>query len=223
MTQQVYKQRLEVFYAWASEHEITLGKINAKAVNQFVEHVRDTHKSHHANKPQISTQTLAGYVRVIRCFLNWCLDSGDYEPFVDLAVINRIRLPKTEKTMVEIFTKSNLQALFAATEKEFDQHLRARDRAILYLLIDTGIRANELVTLTIEHTYLNAEDPYIKILGKGQKWREVGLGVQTRQTLENYVKTYRKVAELTDPLFLNRYHESLTVFGLENLVRRLGK
>ena len=60
-------------------------------------------------------------------------------------------------------------------------------------------------------------------MGKGQKWREVGLGVQTRQALENYVKTYRKVAELTDALFLNRYHEHLTVFGLENLVRRLGK
>jgi len=76
---------------------------------------------------------------------------------------------------------------------------------------------------TIEHTHLDPGDPYIKILGKGQKWREVGLGVQTRQALENYVKPYRKVAELSDPLFLNRYHEHLTVFGLENLMRRLGK
>src|SRR6266571_9299461 len=78
LTQQGYRQRLEVFYAWCNEHDIDLGKINAKAVNQFVEHVRDTHKSHHASKPQISSQTLAGYVRYIRCFLNWCTDSSDY-------------------------------------------------------------------------------------------------------------------------------------------------
>ena len=223
LTQQGYRQRLEVFYAWCNEHEIALGKINAKAVNLFVEHVRDTHKSHHVSKPQISSHTLAGYVRVILAFLNWCIDSSDYEQFVDPNVIHRIKLPKTEKTVIAIFTKSDLQALFVATEKEFDEHLRVRDRAMLYLLIDTGIRANELVTLTIEHTHLDPGDPYIKILGKGSKWREVGLGVQTRQALETYVQSYRKVVELSDPLFLNRYHEPLTVFGLENLVRRLGK
>jgi len=90
--------------------------------------------------------------------LNWCLDSGDYEQFVELAVIGRIRLPKGEKTMNTIFTKSDLQALFAACEKEFDEHLRIRDRAILSVLFDTGIRANELVTLTIEHTHLDPSD-----------------------------------------------------------------
>src|SRR5437763_3782792 len=81
MTQQGYQQRLEVFYAWCNEQGIALSKINAKAVNQFVEHVRDTHKSHHASKPQIASQTLAGYVRCIKCFLNWCLDSSNYEQF----------------------------------------------------------------------------------------------------------------------------------------------
>ncbi len=219
-----YKRRLSVFCAWCESNQIGLEQVRSTVVDEFVDHLRNTHRSHYANKPELSTHTLAGYVRCILCFLNWCLEEEQYDQVVKASVVKRIRKPKTVKTIIETFSKEQLQALFDACSREFDLHLQVRDKAILYVLLDTGIRANELCTLTIGHTYLNADDPYIRVLGKGQKVREVGLGVQSRQAIENYLATYRKAATPFETLFVGRYNDlPLTVSGLERLMRRVGK
>src|SRR5947209_3955163 len=224
-TQKGYKQRMGVFYAWCKEQGIEqLESIKANIVTDFVEHLRQNHKSSYHSKSEVSTHTTAGYVRCIKAFLSFCLDDETYSHYVSYNTLRRIKLPKREKYVIQVFTDKQLQALFAATQKEMNTHLRLRDQAILALLIDTGIRANELCTLTLEHTHLEIEDPYILVKGKGSKWREVGLGKHCRETLQKYVETWRANTEGNDTTFIGRYNqEALTVGGLERVLRRLAK
>lgn len=193
LTRKGYEDRLDVFVSWCEVQKpvIELEMVNAKAVDNFLDYLRKNHKSHYVAKPELSTHTLAGYVRCIKVFLHWCMDSEDYDFYIRPYTVRRIKPIKKTKNIVEIFTKDQLQALFDACQQEFDDHLRIRDYAILAVLLDTGIRAKELCTLTIENTHLEPDDAYITVLGKGDKWREVGLGTFSRKALYIYITMFR--------------------------------
>jgi site-specific recombinase XerD len=191
-TREGYKQRLEEFVAWSATQGIALEQINNNVVQRFIEHIRETHTSHYYQRPVVSTYTLANYTRNIRSFLHWCLAEEAYEQYVKASQVKKIKMVKVVKTVIETFTTEQLQALFSACEKEFEESLRVRDHAILAMLLDTGIRASELCTLTLTNVHLDTNDPYIKVLGKGQKEREVGLGTQSRLALLKYLKMFRE-------------------------------
>lgn len=63
----------------------------------------------------------------------------------------------------------------------------ARDKAIIAVLLDTGLRANELCTLTLDHVHFTPEGTWLLVHGKRDKWREVGLGKRTPQALHKYI------------------------------------
>ena len=89
-------------------------------------------------------------------------------------------MPKVESHIVRPFTREQIAAMLRACEAEELPWLVERDRTILYTLLDTGIRAEELCGLTLSNTHLTSDEPYIVVLGKGSKERAVGLG-QTSQ------------------------------------------
>lgn len=64
-----------------------------------------------------------------------------------------------------------------------------RNRAIFLTLIDTGIRASELLTLTIPRAHL--DEGYLLVLGKGKKERPVKIGQTAAQAIRLYVMRYR--------------------------------
>jgi len=82
-----------------------------------------------------------------------------------------------------------------------------RDIALIELLINTGIRASELVSLTIEDIHLTARNgsqnySYIVIRnGKGGKYREIPLNSQVKKALEEYLATR---PSSTDKIFIGQ-------------------
>ena len=68
-------------------------------------------------------------------------------------------------------------------------HFSRRNLAMLHLLYATGLRASELVNLTIAACNLNA--CFVRVRGKGSKERLVPFGQTTRVILEEYLSTSR--------------------------------
>lgn len=229
-----YEQRLGVFCSWVNttnkkkvtDHlkQIQLEQVNVYVVDHFVQYLQQTHTSHKAGVGGISTYTLAGYVRVIKSFLNWCLVDEEYCQYVKESVVKRIKLPKVTLVVIETFTDDQIAALRKTCKREHSDHLRLRDECVLSILLSTGIRAFELCALTIGNTHLDPRESYIKVLGKGQKWREVPLDDKCRRQLKLYKQRYRHDASATDPLIIGRSDQRpLTVSGLEKIIRRLGE
>src|SRR6266702_4274248 len=125
-TQKGYAQRLRVFAVWCFEREIRLEQVNCRTVDDFVEHLKSAHSSHYTAHGSISTYTLAGYVRVISAFLNWCLEDDQYSQYVSVGTVRKIRLPKTDKIIQEIFTQDQLEKLKTACDKEETKELQIR-------------------------------------------------------------------------------------------------
>jgi integrase/recombinase XerD len=246
-TQEEYQQRLTTFANWCTSNNVMLHQVDSKRVDQFVEHIRTTHAPAKAGREALSTYTLAGYVRVITSFLHWCQDDQQFHIHLQAAVVQRIKKPKVIEAIVQPFTPEQVASLFDACAKEESEHLQMRDRAILALLLDCGIRANELVTLQIRNVSLDPKDAYVRVLGKGGKWGEVGLGEEARRYVQKYIRLYREptieheakeriktvslrqATQITAQikqhalLIVNRSGKSLTTRGLWRTIERLGR
>ena len=64
-----------------------------------------------------------------------------------------------------------------------------RDQAIITLLLHTGLRAQELCTLTRQQIHLGKRDGTLRIMGKRKKVREVPLNTTARSVLNHYLQT----------------------------------
>lgn len=226
---------------------ICLHRVNAQAVHFFLEHIRATSKPSKADNEELSGWTLVQYVKDIKRFLNWCLMDEQYCEHVQAITIQRIQMPKVEQQVIEVFTEADIEALFKACEKEESDHLRTRDKAIVSLLLYSGIRVSEMCSLTIGNVDLSTSDPHIKILGKGKKWGEVGFKEDTRRALQRYIRQFREPTieyQIEDQLrklsprqaqqlkreslqggrvFVGRTGKPLTRNGVLQLVNRLGE
>ena len=92
----------------------------------------------------------------------------------------------------------------------------ARDKASLLVLLDTGMRLTEFLSLNREDV-----DPITGMIlirsGKGRKPRNVYLGDKSRQILRRYVKDRK---DYNPALWVARSGERLTETGLRMMLRR---
>jgi integrase/recombinase XerC len=99
-----------------------------------------------------------------------------------------------------------------------------RDRAIIELLYNTGIRLSEISSLGRED--IDFQTGEIRVLGKGNKERIVPLGENASKTLVEYLDSKDKVSSLknkeTDYLFVNKYRERLSRRGIARIVKKYG-
>jgi integrase/recombinase XerD len=91
-----------------------------------------------------------------------------------------------------------------------------RDRAMLELMYATGLRVTELVSLDLQDLQLEGEKPYVRLIGKGNRERQIPLLDQPVQEVREYIQfaRLRLVGERDETaLFVNRRGERLTRQG----------
>jgi site-specific recombinase XerD len=173
------QQKLGAFCAWCEQHTITLEDIKASTIRHFLETLDGK-----------ADLTKVGYARVIKSFLRWCSREEEFEDAVKEKTANRIEIPSFQMPDIAIYSADDIKKLFAACEKEETPFLKVRNRAILSVLLDTGIRASECcydndrpqehTGLRMQHVNLETFDSHITVIGKGRgtgKSREIGLGI----------------------------------------------
>lgn len=72
-------------------------------------------------------------------------------------------VPKLEQLTKPTLTPDEIRRLYIAAKQPGPYSVR--NVAILSLLLDTGIRASELIGLTIDNTHLSPVDAYLVIMG----------------------------------------------------------
>jgi len=95
--------------------------------------------------------------------------------------------------------------------------LGQRDDALLRLLYNTGMRAQELVNLDVNH--LRFSRPfYVRIHGKGRKERTCPLWNETVQAIKTYLQRRSVRLDEAVPLFVNAEGNRLSRFGLRHII-----
>ncbi|MGI8588314.1 MAG: tyrosine-type recombinase/integrase [Chloroflexia bacterium] len=156
------------------------------------------------------------HARALRAFWNWASTEADLpaNPFT------KIEMPKLpDAWTVQTYSDEQIAALFAACDEAMTPVLIARDRAILAVLFDSGLRASELLRLTVGDA--DTPDGVFTVTGKGAKKRAVVIGTFARRELRRYLQARGKQAARGAALFLGRDGAPLTYYGLKELFNRL--
>ena len=144
-----------------------------------------------------STRTINLRITSIRSFLNYC-GQEDFELRGIYESVCQIQKLKEEKHPILYLQPEATAAILSAYDMNTQKH--RRNRMILILLYDTGARVQELADLDIESLHLDVPNPYISIIGKGRKRRNVPIMRKTVAHLNSYLKEFHP-SEQSAPLF----------------------
>lgn len=149
--------------------------------------------------------SVAGYVRGLKAFGNWCAA----EELAEAGALRRLRRPRVPEKLVEPLDDGAVRRMLEAAS--------VRDRAIVLLMLDTGLRLSEVAGL--RRCDLRP-DGTMKVLGKGSRERIVPVGVAARQALLRYLRQ-ATVADPGTAIFRARGGGPLGARGVQQVFGRL--
>ena len=149
----------------------------------------------------------------VRAFLRWYRAEYAPEGWDPLA---RIQAPKRPQELLKPLSLADFQAMLATCPRR--TFFGDRDRALLLVLLDTGVRHQELADLTVGDVDLSTGLVVVQ-QGKGRKRRAVFIGSTTKRALLAYYR-HRDNLQGDVPLWVKQNGERLSKAGIRQVVRR---
>jgi site-specific recombinase XerD len=150
--------------------------------------------------------TLHGHARAVRTLLRF----WHGENYIPAPI--KFDMPKLTKKRLPVLTADEVGVIVRACEN-------VRDKAIIMLMVDTGLRRSEIVALDWGDIDIMTGLARVK-RGKGGKARSVVIGAISRRALLAYRRTLGNVAD-NAPLIQARNGARLRGTGLLSLFKRL--
>ncbi len=128
----------------------------------------------------INSVTVQSYVRGFRAFLSWLYAMGYHVNNLS----NDFRLPKAHRAVINILTRSEIELLLSQFDK--GTFHGSRNRCICLLMLDSGLRCGEVVSLSTDRLHL--DERYLIVDGKCDKERIVPLSSLVVVELVEYIE-----------------------------------
>jgi integrase len=139
-----------VLLPWCQARDINEpAQLDNRVLNRLTSELLETG----GRRGKLSRYTVDTYVRNVNLFLRWCRREG---------VIGDVRAqpPKLPRRVLDVLSREQIERLEDVARNE-------RDKVIVRLLADTGIRAGELISLTPTDLSEQGRDRFVKVQGKG--------------------------------------------------------
>jgi site-specific recombinase XerD len=227
----LYESQLDRWLAWraAGGHGPRLADVDLAELKAFFAHLADEAppgRGARGSAPGLAEATLHGYFRTLRALWGWLAD--EHEGFERQRAAfrgRRIPLPPIPTRERPAISEESFRALLDAAGDGLTEE-SARDRAILWLLWDTGARVAELSALLQRDVDLAREQA--RVIGKGQGGGKEGMLFWTPRTaraLRAYLS--RRRGELRGPLLRGvssrNNGEAVTPNLIRCMVKRLAR
>lgn len=146
--------------------------------------------------------SVASAYRNLRPFLRWCY----FEGVIDHDMTEKVPLPKVAQERKIPLTDEQMDKLFMACETP-------REQALIILMLDTGLRANEIVHLRLENLDLTARTIHAATT-KNRQPRTLPFGSRTAKCLRAYLMQHSGVEWLFYSLHRGFFGQRLTASHL---------
>jgi len=210
-TVQKYRGAITRFARFAGE--VDPATIDATLLRRFTKQVADDGRT---------TSTQATYLIALKRWLTWLADEGGYG--VDARSFVRAKAPRVIQEPIVPLTEAEIARVVAAVA---GQSFRAqRLRAMIMLLLDTGIRQSEILGLRIRDLDLEAGEITVRpITDKTRKGRTIALGRRGKLEMSRWWNRhrYREDRDCTPdaPLFIQHSGDAITRDGFQMMLKRL--
>jgi integrase/recombinase XerD len=189
-----------------SPSSLLVTDIDAELVAAFLDHLEKARGN--------SVRTRNARLAAIRSFFKYV---ALQEPSVSATCQRILAMPtkKADRKIVTSLTRPEVDALLAAPDR--DTWLGRRDHAILYVLVQTGLRVSELCTVRCDDIHLG-HGAHVRCHGKGRKERCTPLTRDAVELLRAWLKERDgKSAQLAFP---SRRGTALSRDAVERLVSK---
>ncbi|MCQ2792139.1 MAG: tyrosine recombinase [Bacilli bacterium] len=207
-----YKYDIEKFYSFLNHEGVLLEDVNSDIIRNFL----STELMNNITKASCQRR-----VASLRHFYGYLTE----EKIIKNNPFQFISAPKKEKKYPDVLFKEQIEILFTANKNRNDD-LALRDQAILELLYASGLRASELVNLTLSNLDIN--NRVVRVFGKERKERMVPFSKSAQDCLKKYLKEIRPIllsknlaGQTENHLFLNAQGKKLTSRGLEYILKQI--
>lgn len=113
-----------------------------------------------------------------------------YQIYMEAAEVPYVTVPSRIREIIE--GEDEIKALLSAPGTS---RTGIRDQVILVILYDTAIRADELISLSLKDVNLSADEPYLRIHGKGDKERIVPVTEKSVPLITQYIELFHPDAK----------------------------
>lgn len=194
-----YQFMLGKIISWLEQHDVVQpSQITSYHVRFFLSEMV---------KAGYSDSYIHAFARVIRTFSHFLLEEG----YIEEAI--RFQMPRLSKKRMPVYSEEDVtQILKACIDK--------RERAFILLMIDSGLRRNEVITLNWGDVDLSSGIVRVE-KGKGGKARSVIIGIGTRRALLKYRGEIN--SQHDQPVFQTRDGKRFTPSGLRSWLLRMSK
>ena len=174
------------------------------------------------NERNLAESTVNVRIIALKEYLHYMSDSN-VEIVPAYLVAKRLPLLTVPKVRRPVLNKKSLKILFELPPKS---RLGNRDRFILILLYDAGVRVNEIVEITLGDISIHDKEVSILIDGKGRKQRVITLSQYAAPHVIGYMKAYHQQPYTPDvPLLYTQIHgvmHRMSIRNVERIVKKYG-
>ena len=211
-TIQYYLNEFHAFLNSLTEQEIDVTVL--KPYNVTEEHIKENVILYMRNYKGLRVVTINTRLRALRAFFNFLYK----QKYVPKNPFENIRLLKDRKQIIPTFSKEQLNKLF--NQPDLRTFTGVRDYTIMMLMLETGIRVNELVGVGLNDILW--EDSLLRIRNaKSYKERLVPIQKKMKEQLKKYI-TIRGYVE-SDMLFVTIDGTDLTRRAVQQRIRIYGE
>lgn len=198
-----------------------LEAITAITIRRFMAHL--------ATEYDLSDRSLSNVWTALSSLWTW----AEAELSITHIIRGKVKRPKFVEVIPDAFTHEEVQAILKGAKFTKAWRGRAggrtrsrrptglRDEAIILVLVDTGLRASELCSLTIGDYDKGRNRIHVR-RGKGGKARYVAVGTRTAKALWLYM-TKRHNTKPSDPLFATQTDRFMQRDNLRHTLDNIGK
>lgn len=201
--------------------EVEIGDVTADDIRRFLATMRE--------RRRLGNKSVINYQIALSSLWTWAERELQIKQ-----IIKEISRPRWTPPAIEPLTKSEVMALLAACDHAATWTTRngkaaapsprtsnLRDRALMLVMIDSGVRVAELTALSIADFDNKIGRLHVRH-GKGDKSRYLFLGAATQKSLWRYLAT-RPEAQATEALFCSRSGTPLNSDNVRHLIARCAK
>lgn len=220
-----YKGELLKLVKWANDPEIET--ITSTDLLKFFDYLKNEYvpKRFNGRETGLSSQSIRNAWTAIRSFYTWA------GIMLDLPDIMNKKVPRPKVTNKEVvpFSREEIQALLKEVKPVKARKPRSgaryvqqlRDQAMMLMLLDTGIRASEICSLTVGDVHMKSGR--VSVMGKGAKHRHVQIGSTTRTKLWQYLNERENGDNPTSPLFVGSGDNPVSREWLRKNLHQIGE
>ncbi|MFC1931895.1 tyrosine-type recombinase/integrase [Chloroflexota bacterium] len=168
------------------------------------------------SQQKASHSTVHHYFVVLANFFGWVVREG----FLPESPTVKIKVAKPKDKVIKPYTHEEISRMLAVCDNDYEHNakfLGSRNKAIVLVLLDAGVRLSELIGMKLED--INTSNGNIRVMGKGNRERVVRIGKVAQKALWRYLM-YRPDNGCQE-LWLSEEKRPLSCGSVQCLVRRL--